>query len=455
MPTVAMVGAGSRVFTRRLVSDLSRLFADDVSFRLIDIDGTRLAAALAIAERIRAEAGLKPNLAATDDMHKGLAGGADYVVTAVSVGGREAVSRDIDIPARYGLRQTFGDTLGIGGVMRALRTIPVVLNLCRAVQDEAPNARVLNYTNPMSMVVMAVTRALGMPVTGLCHSIPVTAATLAGYLDVAEEELAWLAAGINHQAWFLELRQRGQDLYPRLRERWPELRPLDPVRFEIMRKFGYFPSESSPHSAEYVAFFMRSDRLVADLRIPVARILDPEFVDAMPSVVELREAMERGETMSLPELSHESAPRLIHSIETGTPRVIYVNVPNTGLIPNLPGSAVVEVPAVVTRDALLPGHVGPIPASLAGLNSQGIAVQQLTVEGLLERRREAIHAACMLDPNLSATLDVDDIVHLTDELIDAHGPLIPPLERTWSKALPLAGLEPPTVAATLTTEASH
>ncbi len=437
MPTVALVGAGSRVFTRRLVSDLSRLFGDDVQFRLIDIDAERLGAARRIAERIRAEAGLQPNLVATDDVRQGLGGGVDYVVTAVSVGGEDAVARDIRIPARYGLRQTMGDTLGVGGVMRALRTIPVMLQLCRTIQDEAPRARVLNYTNPMSMVVMAVTRALGMPLIGLCHSIPVTAKTLAGYLEVPQEELAWLAAGINHQAWFLDLRRDGQDLYPRLRERWRQLRPQDPVRFEIMRKFGYFPSESSPHTAEYVAFFMRSDRWVSELDIPVARILDPEH-HTMPSVGELQEAMERGETMFLPELSHESAPRLIHSLETGTPRTIYVNVPNTGLIANLPASAVVEVPAAVVRGSVLPCHVGAIPQSLAGLNRQGITVQELTVEGLLERRREVIHAACLLDPNASASLDADDIIHLVDELIDAHDGLIPPLARTWSIELPLA-----------------
>ncbi len=432
MPKVALVGAGSRVFTRRLVSDLTRFFGNDVEIRLIDIDPEKLQWAERLALRIREEAHCLPLVKAFSERRPAFES-CDYVINAINVGGRVAWSRDFEIPARYGVRQTVADTLGIGGIMRALRTIPEVLKIARDLEAVAPRARLLNYTNPMSMVMLALFKTSSLPALGLCHSVPATAKQLAHYLDMDLAELEWQAAGINHQSWFLQLSRHGQDLYPTLRQRLPRIYEQDRVRFEIMRRFGYFSSESSSHAAEYVSYFLPRDPWMQRLHL-----VPREFLDQPGSLAEIATLLEQPEPVYLPEFSIEYAPQVIHSLETGTVRVIEVNVPNTGLIANLPASAIVEVPALVQGHQVLPTSVGKLPEALAALNRQGIAVQQLTIEGVLERRRESIYQAAFLDPNLSTTLDLDQIVSLTDELLAAHAGYIPPLELSWGRDVPLA-----------------
>ncbi|PSR22429.1 MAG: alpha-glucosidase/alpha-galactosidase [Sulfobacillus acidophilus] len=429
---VVLIGAGSRVFTRRLVSDLTRYFQDDVEFNLVDIDPDRLALARQLAIRIREEAHCQPAVQAFSELVPALEG-CDYVINSINVGGRPAWTKDFEIPARYGVKQTVADTLGIGGIMRGLRTIPEVLKICAQIEKYAPHAMFLNYTNPMAMVMMAVYRSSSLTAVGLCHSIPATANQLAHYLEIDPQELEWRAAGINHQAWFLQLTYHGQDQYPVLRQRFATIYDQDPTRFELMRKFGYFPSESSPHSAEYVSYFLPRKDWVGRLNL-----VPRAFLDQPPTIAAIETLVQQSEAVYLPDLSIEYAPKLIHSLETGEIRMMAVNVPNTGLIANLPRSAVVEVPALIQGHQICPTYIGELPVALAALNRQGIAVQELTVQAVLQKDREAVYEAAFLDPNLSTTLDLDQTVHLVDDLLEAHEAYLPPLAASWSVSLPLA-----------------
>ncbi len=429
---VVLIGAGSRVFTRRLVSDLTRYFQNEVEFNLVDIDSNKLPLAQKLALRIREEAHCQPSVQAFTELEPAL-NAADYVINSVNVGGRAAWTQDFEIPARYGVRQTVADTLGIGGIMRGLRTIPEVVRICQQIERRAPHAILLNYTNPMAMVMMAVYRTSGLTAFGLCHSIPATVHQLAQYLEINADEIEWQAAGINHQAWFIQLTHHGRDLYPALRRRFPMVYDQDPTRFELMRKFGYFPSESSPHSAEYVNYFLPHEQWINRLHL-----VPRDFLDHTPTLAAIETLVEQSEPVYLPNLSIEYAPQMIHSRETGKLRVMAINVINTGLISNLPRSAVVEIPAVVHGHHTWPTHVGALPEALAALNRQGIAVQELTVQAVLEQNREAVYEAAFLDPNLSTTLDLDQIVHLVNDLLEAHAAYLPPLAASWSVSLPLA-----------------
>lgn len=433
MPRVALIGAGSRVFTQRVVSDLVRFFGDQVEFHLVDTDPQKLALAEQLVGRILTEAAQHSPIKAFVDAH-GALGGCDYVVNTINVGGRVAWMKDVEIPAKYGVRQTVADTLGIGGIFRALRTMPQVVELCRIMEAEAPQAMLLNYANPMTMVMLSVFRKTSVKALGLCHSVPSTAKRLARYLELDVEDLEWQCAGINHQAWFTQLASHGEDLYPLLRSRLMALYDQDPVRFELMRKFGCFPSESSTHAAEYVGYFLPRDQWLKRLNL-VPGQFQQESVDSLVAFTGL---LEQKDPVYLPDFSVEYAPQVIHSLETGHERVVAANVENTGLIDNLPRTAVVEVPTLIQGHRILPSYVGALPEGLAALNRQSISVQELTVQAFLEQSREALYHAAFLDPNLSHTLDIDQIVHLVDELIEVHASYLPPLRPSWSRSLPLA-----------------
>jgi len=423
-PRIAFIGAGSVEFTKNLLGDIlsfPELAAAEIV--LHDIDPERLEAGAAIAHWTNEALGAQATITGTLDRRAALEG-ADYVVNMIQVGGHDATLLDFEIPLRHGLRQTIGDTLGIGGIFRALRTIPVMLDIAEDMKEECPDAWFLNYTNPMAMLCWAVYE--GSPIkriVGLCHSVQETTRRLAELVGVPFEQVTFLGAGVNHQAFILRFEREGENLYPLLDEaidRDPELART--VRVELYRRFGYFPTESSEHSAEYVPWFMRHDDAVERYRIPVGEYVHRSEQN-LREYEQIRSALAAGEGFEI-ERSLEYASLIIHSIETGTERVIYGNVRNSGLIDNLPEGCCVEVPCVVDRVGVQPTHVGALPPQLAALNRTFVNVCELTVRAALEGKAEHVYHAAMLDPNAAASLTLDEIESLVDDLLVAHGDLV-------------------------------
>jgi alpha-galactosidase len=364
---------------------------------------------------------------ATTDRRQALPG-ADYVINMIQVGGYPAALVDFEIPKKYGLRQTIGDTLGIGGIMRALRTIPVLLEIGRDMEELCPDALFLNYVNPMAINTWAFTEATRIRAVGLCHSVQHTLQDLAGDLGVPVEEIDFLAAGINHMCFYLRLRRKGEDLYPALRRLAAEgrVREDDRVRYEMLRRTGYFVTESSEHFAEYVPYFIRGQNpeLIERYNIPLDEY--PRRCEAQIADWErLRHELEAGEGVLEVRRSVEYASLIIHSLETGQPRVIYGNVRNDRLIDNLPEGCVVEVPVLVDRNGLQPTRVGELPPVLAALMRTNINVQELTVRAALTGRREYVYQAAMLDPHTASELTLDEIWALVDEMLEAHAAWLP------------------------------
>ncbi len=425
MAKIAFIGAGSVVFTKELLGAiLSYPELRGVTVALHDIDPRRLDAAERMARWISDELGAAATVQASLDRRPVLEG-ADYVINTVAVGGMEATRLDHEIPARYGIHQVIGDTLGIGGISRAVRTIPVVLEIARDMESLCPDAILLNYTNPMSMITWAVYRATSVRVVGLCHSIYWTSVQLAEYIGAPFEEITFDGAGINHQAWILRFERNGQDAYPALRQAMerPEIWQRDPVRFEMFRRLGYFVTESSYHNAEYTAYFLKRPELIERFRIPVGFYLK-ELEDLAREFEETYDALLAGKPLPI-EPSPEYAPQIIHSMETGQVRKIYGNVENTGLIENLPYGCCVEVPCVIDETGVHPCHVGELPPQLASINRVSVNVQELTVRAVLEGRREYVYHAAMLDPLVSALLDLDQVWALVDDLLEAHRQYVP------------------------------
>jgi len=425
MTRIAFVGAGSVEFTKDLLGDLlSFPELTDATIALHDIDRERLDAAEAMARWTASALGAPATIEAHLDRRAALAG-CDHVINMIQVGGHAATLIDFDVPKRFGLRQTIGDTLGIGGIFRALRTIPVMQGIARDMFELCPDAWLLNYTNPMAMLCWSV--YAGTPikrVVGLCHSVQWTTRGLAELVGVPYEEVEYLGAGVNHQAWILQFRHQGRDLYPLLDEaieRDPELRRR--VRVEMYRRLGYFPTESSEHSAEYLPWFMRSDEMIERFRVPV-----DEYVRRSEENLREYEAMRRtlaeGGSFEI-ERSLEYASLIIHSIATGEPRVIYGNVPNHGLISNLPLGACVEVPCLVDGNGVQPTAVGSLPPQLAALNRTFLNVCELTVRAALEGDRAHVVHAALLDPNTAATLSPEQVEQMVDALVEAHGDALP------------------------------
>jgi alpha-galactosidase len=427
MTRIAFIGAGSIEFTRDLLGDLlsfPELAQADIA--LHDIDPERLATAEAMARWTADQLGAQPTFSAHLDRRDALAG-ADFAFNMIQVGGHAATLLDFEIPARHGLRQTIADTLGIGGIFRALRTIPVMLGIGRDMAELCPDAWLLNYTNPMAMLCQAY--AHGSPhtkVVGLCHSIQHTTRQLAEYVGVPFEEVTFLGAGVNHQSFILRFERDGEDLYPALDAAIaadPELRRK--VRVELYQRFGYFPTESSEHSAEYLPWLMRDDAALERFRVPV-----DEYVrrseENLALYEEIKVKLRAGEGFEI-ERSVEYAPLIVHAMTTGQPQVIYGNVVNDGLIDNLPAGACVEVPCLVDRTGVQPTRIGALPAQCAALNRTFLNVVELTVRAALEGRREHVYHAAMLDPNASGSLDLDTIRTICDELIEAHGDALPRL----------------------------
>jgi alpha-galactosidase len=420
MPRIAFVWAGSTVFTRNLIGDvLAQPELAGSTFALMDIDPARLEASRRAAEELVAAHGADARVEATLDRREALAR-AEYVVTSFQVGGLESTLVDFELPKRYGLRQTIGDTLGVGGISRALRTIPVLLDVCRDMEELCPDALLLQYVNPMAMLCWAVAARSSVRTVGLCHSVQHTTAELAGDLGVPAEEIDAHVAGINHLAFFLRLERGGRDLYPALLD-------VDPpdgnrVRYEVLHHFGAFVTESSEHFAEYVPWFIKAGRpdLIRRFGIPL-----DEYVRR------LREAQDDWDRPLEVSRSHEYGADIIRAVETGEPFRFNGNVSNwisgSGglLVDNLPRACCVEVPCTAGPGGITPEPVGALPTHLAALIQTNVNVQALAVEAALTGSRDAAKRAAMLDPHTAAELPLDEIAALVDELIDAHGELLP------------------------------
>ncbi len=433
MPKITFIGAGSTVFAKNLLGDiLSFPELARSTIALHDIDEDRLKTTQIVANKVAQAVNANPTIISTTDRREALAG-ADYILGMFQVAGyKPGTVIDFEIPKKYGLRQTIADTLGIGGIMRGLRTIHVLLDMCRDMEELCPDAFFLNYVNPMVMNCWAISRASRIRTVGLCHSVPHTAGELAEDIGIPVEEINYLVAGINHMAFFLKFERKTpdgvEDLYPLLHQVIEEGRIPDwnRVRYDMLTRLGYFVTESSEHFSEYVPWFIKRDRpdLIEKYSIPL-----DEYIRRCENQIaeweKMRVRLEREAAAIEVERSKEYGSLIIHSIHTGTPRTIYGNVPNYGIIDNLPEGCPVEVPCLVDANGVQPTHIGAIPPHLAALMKTNINVQELTVEAALTHKREHIYHAAMLDPHTGAELDLDQIWDLVDELIDAHGDWLP------------------------------
>ena len=426
MTRVTFIGAGSVVFTRQLIADLLG-FAElaDIDIALHDIDRERLDVAEGTAKQLNERFGTRATISATLDRREALEGAA-FVINMIQVGGIAATRSDLEIPAKYGLRQTIGDTTGVGGVFRALRTFPVLSALTADMREICPDATLLNYTNPMAMNVWwASVVAPDIRTIGLCHSVYWTASDLSDLIGVPLDEVHYRAAGVNHQSWLLEFSRNGEDLYPLLRDRIaadPELERR--VRVEMFRRIGFYPTETSEHSAEYLPWILRSDEQIAHFRVePLQYIGISEQNVAEYDAA--RSALADGRPLSLEEGAAEYAPQVIHSIVTGQERVIHGNVVNAGLIDNLPQGAVVEVPCTVDSTGIHPQAMGGLPPQAAALNGPYLAVAALTIEAARTNDPVLVRQAVLMDPNANSSLTPEQIWAMCNELVTAHGDLLP------------------------------
>lgn len=423
MTRICFVGAGSVVFTTQLLRDL--LSYDDLGelhIALHDIDADRLETARLTAEQVARRLGRPVGLSAHTDRRAALEG-VDAAVNMIQVGGLAATRIDFEVPARFGLRQTIGDTLGVGGVFRALRTFPVLRDIAADMAAVCPDAWLLNYTNPMAMNVWWLAQvAPALRSVGLCHSVYWTVHGLCEIVGVPVAEVDYRAAGVNHQAWLLQWRRNGEDLYPLLRERIAADEQLRRrVRVDLFHRLGYYPTETSEHSSEYVPWYLHHDEEIARLRIPVGDYIQISE-DNVRAYESARATLAAGGELDLgdPEEVAEYAPQVIHSMVTGTQRTIHANVANYGLIDNLPIGAGVEVPATVDRLGVHPQAMGSLPPQCAALNRSFLNVAELTVAAALAEDRAMVRQAVMLDPNAAATLTLPQLDALCDELASAH-----------------------------------
>jgi alpha-galactosidase len=429
MSKITFLGAGSTVFAKNVLGDCMLTPAlQDFELALFDIDLERLRDSENMLNNLKATTGSTCRVKAYTDRKEALRG-AKFVVNAIQVGGYDPCTiTDFEIPKKYGLRQTIADTLGIGGIFRNLRTIPVMLDFARDIQEVCPDAWFLNYTNPMAVLTNIMNTYGGVKTVGLCHSVQVCMPHLFDSLGMEKEGVQTKIAGINHMAWLLECTKDGVDLYPEIKRRAREKQKekhSDMVRFELMFKFGYYVTESSEHNAEYHPYFIKSKypELIDQLNIPLDEY-PRRCVNQIEHWKTMREEMVNNKALTH-NRSHEYASYIFEAMETGVPFKIGGNVMNTGLITNLPKEACVEVPCLVDRSGVTPTYVGDLPPQLAALNRTNINTQLLTIEAAMTRKKEHIYHAAFLDPHTAAELSLDDIARLCDDLIEAHGDWLP------------------------------
>ena len=442
-PKIVLVGAGSTVFAKNLIGDLlsfPELAASHLA--LFDIDQERLRTSEIVAHKVAESLSVNPQIEATLERRRALAD-ADYVISMFQIGGyKPSTVIDFDIPKKYGLRQTIGDTLGIGGIMRGLRTIPVFQSMLEDMEELCPGAIHLNYVNPMVMNCWAMNKGSTINTVGLCHSVQHTAGDLARDIGVPIDDIDYLCAGINHMAFYLKFERDGEDLYPLIRQvaesgeipvRGDADRSdggvtglSDAVRYRVFEELGYFVTESSEHFSEYVPWFLKTGRddLIEQFGIPLDEYLHrcEHQLDGWHS---LRAKLEDPLTKLKVRKSDEYGATIVHSLHTGTPSVIYGNLDNNGLIENLPQECVVEVPCDVGANGIVPRKIGRMPPQLTALMQTNINVQALTVEAALSGNREHIYHAALFDPLTAAILSMDEIHAMVDELIEAHRGYLP------------------------------
>lgn len=429
MTKVTLIGAGSAVFARQMITDILAIEGLEAGeLALIDIDARRLDLITRLAQRLVERSGKRWRVRASTE-REDLLPGSDFLINTIEVGGVANVGYDYDLPASYGIDQCIGDTIGPGGIFKALRTGPTWLAILRDAERLCPAAWVLNYTNPMSILTLAALRGTGMRTVGLCHSVQGTSRRLARYLDVPYQELEWHCAGINHMAWFTQLRYQGQDQYPRLRERaeHPDLYEEDPIRFDIMRHFGAFVTESSGHFSEYVPYYRKRPELIAHY-CRAGHRGEPGYY-----AHHWREDRDRGDQhlaemldgqREIPtERSQEYGADIIEAISLHHPTTIHGNVRNHGLIENLPDGCV-EVPCLVDANGVQPCHFGPLPEQLAALDRAHMAVHTLMVEALLHHDRQAARYALQLDPLSAAVCSPAEISQLFDQMWEVQEPYL-------------------------------
>ncbi|MFD2613311.1 alpha-glucosidase/alpha-galactosidase [Paenibacillus gansuensis] len=429
MSKITFLGAGSTVFAKNLLGDCMQTPAlQGFEIAIFDIDAERLRDSELMLNNIKHTSGSTCTVRSYDNRKEALRG-AKYVVNAIQVGGYDPCTiTDFEIPKRYGLRQTIADTVGIGGIFRNLRTIPVMLDFARDIQEVAPGALFLNYTNPMAVLTNVMNTYGGVKTVGLCHSVQACVPDMFKNLGLDPAGVQWKIAGINHMAWLLEVTKNGQDLYPEIKRRAAEKQKEkhhDMVRFEMMLKFGYYITESSEHNAEYHPYFIKKNypELIERFNIPLDEY-PRRCIDQIEGWKKMRDELVNDRNLEH-KRTHEYASYIFEAIETNQPFKIGGNVMNTGLITNLPKEACVEVPCLVDASGVTPTYVGDLPPQLAALNRTNINTQLLTIEAAITGKKEHIYHAAMLDPHTAAELSMDDIVSLCDELIEAHGSWLP------------------------------
>jgi len=429
MPKITFIGAGSTVFAKNVLGDCMLTPAlHEAEIALFDIDPVRLSDSERMLQNLKATSGSKVSIRAYADRKEALRG-AKYVVNAIQVGGYDPCTiTDFEIPKKYGLRQTIADTLGIGGIFRNLRTIPVMLDFAKDMQEVCPDALFLNYTNPMAVLTNVMNTYGGIRTVGLCHSVQVCVPHMFEHLGIDQTGVQSKIAGINHMAWLLEVTKDGVDLYPEIKRRAAEKQKEkhhDMVRYELMLKFGYYVTESSEHNAEYHPYFIKKNypELIDRYNIPLDEY-PRRCIEQIDRWSRMRAELVDNAGLKH-ERTHEYASYIMEAIETNVPFKIGGNVMNTGLITNLPKEACVEVPCLVDKSGITPTYVGDLPPQLAALNRTNINTQLLTIEAAITGKKEHIYHAALLDPHTSAELSMDEIIALCDDMIEAHGDWLP------------------------------
>ena len=443
---IALIGAGSTIFMKNIIGDALHFPAlADANIALMDIDATRLEESAAIVRKMIATMKAGATVSATMNQRAAL-DGADFVVTAFQIGGYEPCTvTDFEIPKAYGLRQTIADTLGVGGIMRGLRTVPHLWQVAADMAQVCPDALLLQYVNPMAINTWALAEQFpNLKQVGLCHSVQNTVEELAHDLDLPKSEIEYRVAGVNHVAFFLDLAHKGQSLYPRLRDGYrsgalpkpPLLMPrcANKVRYEVMDQMGYFCTESSEHLAEYVPWFIKEGRadLIRDFAIPLDEY-PTRCEEQMADWATQAAALDQQAQIPV-EKSHEFAAEIMNAVVTNTPYVIYGNLANTGQAPQLPMGAAVEVPCLVDQNGVQPSVISDIPPQLVALMRTQINVQELVVRTLVDENVEHIYHAAMMDPHTAAELDLRQIRAMVDDLLVAHGEWLPEFARKRNAA---------------------
>ena len=433
MVKICFIGAGSTIFAKNVLGDaMLTPSLQDAEIALYDIDENRLKESELMLQTINKNSNQnRAKIQSFSDRKEALKD-ANFVINAIQVGGyKPSTVIDFEIPKKYGLQQTIGDTTGIGGIFRGLRTLPVMFDIAKEMEEVCPDAWLLNYTNPMAILTMGMLKATKIKTVGLCHSVQVCVPELFEHLGIKDQynldEFQWKIAGINHMAWLLEINRNGVDFYPEIRRLASEIANphKDSVRFELMKHFGYYITESSEHNAEYHPYFIKKNypELIEQLQIPIDEYLR-RCVDQIAGWETQRDEIVNDGSLEHTR-SREYASYIMDAITTGTPTMIAGNVLNKGLITNLPEDCCVEVPCLVDKNGVQPTYVGKLPTQLAALNRTNINVQELTVEAAMTLEKDKIYQAALMDPHASSELSISEIKAMVDELIAAHGDYLP------------------------------